>query len=297
MRISPELWAEVKRQERAVTGPDSLGRLHLKVRTAGRNGRGELERDLADLGGEVSSGSPGGWLKVSAPVSRAPAVALLPGVRQVDPARAGWEPAGRRPLFAAVALLVAMGLAWAAWQSLEPAPLPKPPVTPDPTDPRNQGGNPPNNNGGSMYAGLDKAKTPPAAAARGGEAALKREVVPAEPLPAASTAPLQPGELEASPAPGVSVDDLYQRGLTAYQEGRVEDAVRAWRAAVNRDPGRLGIRHSLGWALYELGMRTEAISEFLTILHEHPDDPDAVAAVELIQGESEPGVATEGSVR
>ena len=290
MRISPELWAEVKRQERAVTGPGPGVRLHLKVRTAGRNGRGALEEALSELGGEVSGGSPGGWLKVSAPVSRAPAVALLHGVRQVDPARAGWEPAGRRPLFAAVALLVAMGLAWAAWQSLEPVPPPKPPITPDTP---NQGGTPPNNNGGSMYAGLDKAKSGAAAA----ESAVKREVVPAEPLPSASTAPPPVGDLAAAPTPDLSVDDLYQRGLTAYQEGRVEDAVRAWRTAVRRDPSRLGIRHSLGWALYELGMRTEAISEFLTILREHPDDPDAVAAVELIQGESEPGVATEGSVR
>jgi tetratricopeptide (TPR) repeat protein len=97
--------------------------------------------------------------------------------------------------------------------------------------------------------------------------------------------------------PGLDVDSLYQMGLTAYQEGRVEDAVRSWRAAVSSDPGRLGIRHSLGWALYELGMRNEAMAEFLVILREHPDDPDAVAAVELIQGESEPGLATEGSGR
>jgi tetratricopeptide (TPR) repeat protein len=101
-------------------------------------------------------------------------------------------------------------------------------------------------------------------------------------------------EFEASGAPATR---LYQRaaersleewvdiGLRAEREGRVEDAVRAYRSALARDERHADVQFNLGNALYALGQFEESLERYHRAVELAPDYIEAWNNLGILLGE------------
>ncbi|MEM7305473.1 MAG: tetratricopeptide repeat protein [Planctomycetota bacterium] len=93
---------------------------------------------------------------------------------------------------------------------------------------------------------------------------------------------------------GRSVDEWFDLGLRAERDGRVEDAVRAYRSALrdgDRDPE---VHFSLGNALYGLGRLDESLTHYERAVELAPDYVEAWNNLGILLGEME---KTEDAVR
>ncbi len=322
MSINWELWEEIKRTERGLTGGGPSSPLAVELRP-GRSLRGpRLETALAALGGSVVAGGTRGWTRVSLPACRALQLGMLPEMGTVRlargrPSRGG----GRLALAAGLALVMATGLTYSAmnhtWPFERRVPGPEDhEIIWDKHSPRHGVGD-----GEVKVAGLERARrpaglraetAPPTTPPRVGAEGEDRPAVPAgrttaDAAPDHPTArlaiPLAMASRRAAPVDRPStgqsntsqidqrVQDLYKAGLRAYRRGDLRVAVLHWRKALQLDPSRVGMRRSLGLVLYEMGRHQEAVAEFLAILRDHPDDAEALATLELIQRQ----MATQGN--
>ena len=69
-----------------------------------------------------------------------------------------------------------------------------------------------------------------------------------------------------------SKDELYDRGIDLFGDGRTEEAVAVYREALALDPGFSDAWHGLGMALSELGRHDEAIEAGKRLVELSPDD-------------------------
>jgi tetratricopeptide (TPR) repeat protein len=86
------------------------------------------------------------------------------------------------------------------------------------------------------------------------------------------------------------IEDLYQRGLTALQDGRGRDAVRYWELVWSFDPDYERVREHLrreyttrGMELFARGNLNDAIQQWQNALRVDPSDPRALAYLSRAQ--------------
>ena len=77
--------------------------------------------------------------------------------------------------------------------------------------------------------------------------------------------------------------------------GRLEDAIAACRAGLERHPSYLSARVTLGRALQELGLQAEARAEFEYVLSLAPDNLAAIRGLAELHGTVEEPIATPAS--
>ncbi|MGA2043798.1 MAG: tetratricopeptide repeat protein [Roseiarcus sp.] len=86
-----------------------------------------------------------------------------------------------------------------------------------------------------------------------------------QPAPAAAPAPADPG----AAAP------YYERGVADEAQGRTDEAVAEYRAAIRLDPGHAGAHRGLGAALKEQGLLDQAVEELRLAARLEPDDAES----------------------
>ena len=109
------------------------------------------------------------------------------------------------------------------------------------------------------------------------------EPVPAKPVPETDLAdlplPSPPAPREAALAPEVLAaleagpeawSDLYQSARTLEDEGRLEEAISAYKAAVAADPGHAATFYDLGYAQQKAGRPNAAIAAYRSALERNP---------------------------
>jgi tetratricopeptide (TPR) repeat protein len=109
------------------------------------------------------------------------------------------------------------------------------------------------------------------------------EPVPAKPVPEADLAglplPSPPAPREAALAPEVLAaleagpeawSDLYQSARALEDEGRLEEAISAYKAAVAADPGHAATFYDLGYAQQKAGRLKAAIASYRSALERNP---------------------------
>lgn len=94
------------------------------------------------------------------------------------------------------------------------------------------------------------------------------------------------GEVRRTPAPArprarEDAEAAYRRGVGAFGAGNLADAERAFRAAVDLDPGLRAARHNLGVTLARAGRHAEAIPLFREHVREVPGSGDGHANLGL----------------
>lgn len=115
MSINWDLWEEIKRTERGLSGGDPASPLAVELRP-GRALRGQrLETALATVGGAVVAGGARGWTRARVPACRALQLGVMPdmGAVRLVRARPG-KGGGRLALAAGLAVVIASGLTYSA---------------------------------------------------------------------------------------------------------------------------------------------------------------------------------------
>jgi tetratricopeptide (TPR) repeat protein len=88
-----------------------------------------------------------------------------------------------------------------------------------------------------------------------------------------------------APAGERSLEEWVDLGLRAEREGRVEDAVRAYRSALGRDQAHPEVHFNLGNALYALGAFEEALDRYRRAVELAPDYVEAWNNLGILLGE------------
>ncbi len=282
MQLSPALWAEVKLAERGHGGGGPQTPLSLRARLLPSADQAAFAAQVRNLGGRLSGRARRGDLRLMLPAAQVPQLARWPGLSRLAPVEVSTAQAKlpwRRLIAAALSVAAAGLLLWAlaaadwkpagmiqrfaVWLNGPPAKGPQKRTKP------------------KLWGDVDdyQLRTKPKPKVEP-EAPPGRR--PGKPRPALLP-PTAPTLKAAAPAAATPEEakDLYQAGLSAYYRQQTARAVNLWQQALSRNPGRLEVRRSLGWALFELNRRQEALAQFLYILRQRPQDPEALAALEI----------------
>ena len=97
-----------------------------------------------------------------------------------------------------------------------------------------------------------------------------------------------PSELRLVASPDErSLEDWFELGVRAEREGRIEDAVRAYRSAENQSDRHPEVHFNLGNALYGLGSFDEALANYERAVELAPDYVEAWNNLGILLGEME----------
>lgn len=90
---------------------------------------------------------------------------------------------------------------------------------------------------------------------------------------------------DSHPAPGPEA--LNERGMRLTDAERYDDAIAAFDAALQFDPGNSGIRYNRGEALRRAGRFAQARAELVAVLEAEGEAPDLLLALGLVAYESD----------
>ena len=79
-----------------------------------------------------------------------------------------------------------------------------------------------------------------------------------------------------------SVKELYLKGLSLYGQGKHADAIAAFEAAFEADPGRAECLQALAMAQMHAGRLQEALASVLRLTEMTPADPQAFTSLSMI---------------
>jgi tetratricopeptide (TPR) repeat protein len=81
------------------------------------------------------------------------------------------------------------------------------------------------------------------------------------------------------------LDSHYNKGVEFYDQGRLGDAIREYRLALEDDPENYRARYNLAVAYHDQGKKDDAAREYLEVLKLHPDNARARVSLASIRAE------------
>jgi tetratricopeptide (TPR) repeat protein len=81
------------------------------------------------------------------------------------------------------------------------------------------------------------------------------------------------------------LDSHYNRGVEFYDQGRLEDAIREYRMAIEDDPENYRAHYNLAVVYHDLGKKDDAAAEYLEVLQLDPDNARARVSLASIRAD------------
>lgn len=83
------------------------------------------------------------------------------------------------------------------------------------------------------------------------------------------------------------LDSHYNRGVEYYDQGRLADAIREYRLALDDQPGHVRARYNLAVCFHDQGKREEAEREYLKVLELQPANARAMVSLAAFRPDAE----------
>ena len=101
------------------------------------------------------------------------------------------------------------------------------------------------------------------------------------------------GQKVTPPQPVQDVEQLYEQGRQAYDQGKQDRAAELWCRALEQKPDLRGLRLNLAWLYYEMGRTEDALAQVRILLEQNPGDKEAMSALDVIKAKTAPNAESD----